>query len=115
MEFTSLQIALLLGGRVEGDENSKINRLAKIEEATEGAISFLSNPKYEQHLYTTGASAVLVNKSFVPKEPVSTTLIYVEDAYASISALLEEYSRIKSFAKKGLENPHFLSQNASVG
>lgn len=115
MEFTSLQIAQLLGGRVEGNENSKINRLSKIEEATEGAISFLSNPKYEQYLYTTGASAVLVNNTFVPKEPVSTTLIYVEDAYASISALLEEYNRIKSFSKKGLENPHFLSSNTTLG
>ncbi len=115
MEFTSLQIAQLLGGRIEGDENSKINRLAKIEEATEGAISFLSNPKYEQYLYSTRASAVLVNNSFKPKEKVNATLIFVEDAYASISTLLEEYNRIKSFAKKGYESPHFLSENSSVG
>jgi len=115
MEFTSRQIAELLGGRVEGDESTKVNRLAKIEEATEGAISFLSNPKYEHYLYSTGASAVLVNNSFSPKEPVSTTLIYVEDAYASLSFLLEEYNRMKTYSKIGLENPHFLSENATLG
>jgi UDP-3-O-[3-hydroxymyristoyl] glucosamine N-acyltransferase len=115
MEFTSLQIAQLLGGRVEGDENSKINRLSKIEEATEGAISFLSNPKYEHFLYTTNASAVLVNNGFVPKEPIKTTLIFVQDAYASLSVLLEEYNRIKSFAKKGIESPNYISENAKLG
>lgn len=115
MEFTSLQIATLLGGRVEGDEKKKINRLAKIEEATEGAISFLSNPKYEQYLYTTEASVVLVNKSFTPKQPVKATLVYVDDAYASLSLLLEEYNRLKNFAKKGLENPHFLAPNVLLG
>ena len=115
MEFTSHQIAELLGGRVEGDKNRKINRLAKIEEATEGAISFLSNPKYEQYLYTTGASAVLVNKDFKPKQEVKTTLIFVEDAYSSISILLEEYNRLKIFSKKGLETPHFIAENAELG
>ena len=115
MEFTSHQIAELLGGRVEGDEKAKISRLAKIEEATEGAISFLSNPKYEQYLYTTGASAVLVNNSFEPKETVNTTLIFVEDAYSSISVLLEEYNRIKVHSKQGLETPHFISENVIIG
>lgn len=115
MEFTSHQIAELLGGRVEGNGQSVINKLAKIEEATEGAISFLSNPKYEQYLYSTGASAVLVNKTFVPKEPVHTTLIYVEDAYASLSVLLDEYNRMKNFSKKGFENPYFASENVTFG
>jgi UDP-3-O-[3-hydroxymyristoyl] glucosamine N-acyltransferase len=105
----------LLGGKIEGDGSRKINRLSKIEEATEGAISFLSNPKYEQFIYSTGASAVLVNKTFVPKEPVSATLIFVEDAYASLSVLLDEYNRMKTFSKKGLENPHYLSENVLLG
>ncbi|MBC7390513.1 MAG: UDP-3-O-(3-hydroxymyristoyl)glucosamine N-acyltransferase [Opitutaceae bacterium] len=115
MEFTSHQIAQLLGGRVEGEGNRKISRLAKIEEATEGAISFLSNPKYEQYIYSTGASAVLVNNTFKPKEEVKATLIYVEDAYASISTLLEEYNRIKVHSKQGLETPHFLGENVVMG
>ncbi|HAR19931.1 MAG TPA: UDP-3-O-(3-hydroxymyristoyl)glucosamine N-acyltransferase [Cytophagales bacterium] len=115
MEFTSRQIADLLGGRIVGDEQKKINRLAKIEEATEGAISFLSNPKYEQYIYSTGASAVLVNNSFTPREPVKTTLIYVADAYASLSFLLDEYNKMKTFAKVGKESPHFLSEGASLG
>ena len=115
MEFTPHQIAQLLGGRVEGEGNRKISRLAKIEEATEGAISFLSNPKYEHYIYSTGASAVLVNNTFQPKEKVKATLIYVEDAYASISTLLEEYNRIKVHSKQGMENPHFLAENVVIG
>ena len=50
MEFTAKQIADMIGGRVEGSEQAKINTFAKIEEGKEGAISFLSNPKYTHYI-----------------------------------------------------------------
>lgn len=61
MEFTAKQIAELIGGRIEGNENAAVNTFAKIEEGKEGAISFLSNPKYTHHLYDTKSTVVLIN------------------------------------------------------
>ncbi|HTK21339.1 MAG TPA: UDP-3-O-(3-hydroxymyristoyl)glucosamine N-acyltransferase [Mucilaginibacter sp.] len=114
MQFTAHEISLLLNGTVEGDPQVTVSRLAKIEEATAGAISFLANPKYEQYLYTTDASAVLVNNDFVAAEPVKATLIRVENAYSAITVLLERYNTIK-LNKSGIEQPSFVHPTAKVG
>jgi UDP-3-O-[3-hydroxymyristoyl] glucosamine N-acyltransferase len=62
MEFSIAQIATMLGGEVKGDASGKISMLAKIQDAKKGQVAFLSNPKYEQFIYTTQASAVIVKK-----------------------------------------------------
>ena len=87
MEFSANQIAALAGGVVEGDGEVKLNTIAKIEEGHPGAISFLANPKYTHYIYTTGSSAVLVSKDFVAEQPVSATLIRVDDPYATMAGL----------------------------
>ena len=115
MEFTINEIAHLLGGELEGEGSKKVNRLSKIEEASEGSIAFLSNPKYENFLYSTDASAVIVDKSFNPKQAYNTTLIKVDDAYTSFSTLLEEYQRIANFSKIGKEDPCFVADSAKYG
>lgn len=115
MEFTIDQIALMLGGKVKGDGNETVNMLAKIQEARKGQITFLSNPKYEQYIYTTQASAVIVNKDFIPKKPLTPNLILVEDAYISFTSLLEEYHKLMSFQKTGIEQPSFVGDNVIVG
>lgn len=114
MQFTAQEISLLLNGTVDGDAAAVISQLAKIEEATAGALSFLSNPKYEQYLYTTQASAVIVNRDLVLTEPVSTTLIRVDNAYSAFSILLEKYNSIK-LDKKGTEEPHYIHPSAKIG
>ncbi|HTK22016.1 MAG TPA: UDP-3-O-(3-hydroxymyristoyl)glucosamine N-acyltransferase [Mucilaginibacter sp.] len=114
MQFTAHEISLLLNGTVEGDAQVTVNRLAKIEEATAGSISFLANPKYEQYLYATDASVVLVNNDFVAAEPVKATLIRVENAYSAITVLLERYNTIK-LNKSGIEQPSFIHPTAKVG
>lgn len=115
MEFTIDQIAGLLGGVVKGDGNERIRMVAKIQEARKGHITFLSNPKYEQYIYTTQASAVIVNKDFVPKKPVSSNLILVDDSYISFTSLLEEYHKLLSFQKSGIEQPSFAGENLKAG
>jgi UDP-3-O-[3-hydroxymyristoyl] glucosamine N-acyltransferase len=115
MEFTVSQIALLLGGEIQGDGDRKISMLAKIQEAKNGEISFLSNPKYEPYIYETKASAVIVNKDFKSKRDVSTTLIKVDDPYSSFTVLLEEYHKFISFQKSGIEEPCFIGNGCSVG
>jgi len=115
MEFTVNQIAALLGGNVVGDGEVKVNHLDKIEIAKEGAISFLSNPKYENFIYSTSASAVIVSNQFVAKGFLTPALIVVEDPYLAFTALLEEYYKYKNFAKKGVEQPSFIGENTTIG
>jgi UDP-3-O-[3-hydroxymyristoyl] glucosamine N-acyltransferase len=115
MEFTVSQIAAMLGGEVVGDGNEKVNMLAKIQDARKGQIAFLSNPKYEQYIYTTQASAVIVRKDFLAKKEIASTLILVEDPYISFTALLEEYHKMMSFQKSGIEQPSYIGEKVTVG
>jgi len=115
MEFTIEQIAKLLKGTVKGNPSLKISRIEKIQEATEGSISFLSNPKYESYIYSTKASAVIVNKSFVAQQSIDATLIEVEDAYLAFTHLLEEYYTILNFQKVGVEEPSYISADSTTG
>jgi UDP-3-O-[3-hydroxymyristoyl] glucosamine N-acyltransferase len=115
MEFTVQQIASMLQGSILGDASRKINMLAKIQEAKKDQIAFLSNPKYEQYLYTTEAGAVIVKKDIELKKPIEATLILVEDPYLSFTVLLEEYHKLTSFQKVGIEQPSFIAENARVG
>ena len=115
MEFTIQQIAAMLGGQVKGDGNAKINMLAKIQDAKPGQIAFLSNPKYENYIYTTQASAVIVGKDFLPKKEITAALIVVENPYSSFTVLLEEYHKMMSFQKSGVEEPSFVGTKARIG
>lgn len=115
MEFSIAQIAGMIGGVVDGNDKIKINRLSKIQDASSGSIAFLANLKYENYLYSTLASAVIVSKNFEPKQEVRSTLIKVEDPYTSFSRLLEEYSKFLKFSKTGVENPSFIGENSSTG
>lgn len=115
MEFTVGQIAEMIGGEVRGDDQEKILMLAKIQDAKPGQIAFLSNPKYEPHIYSTKASAVIVKRDFKPKKEISSTLILVDDPYSSFTALLEEYHKRVSFQKRGVEQPSFIGEESKIG
>ena len=115
MEFTVGQIAALLNGAVNGDDTLTVSRLAKIEEATTGSISFLANLKYESFLYTTKASAVIVDQSFTPREPVSAALILVENSYSAFTRLLEEYHQRLTYARVGIEQPSYCHESSAFG
>lgn len=114
MEFTAKQIAELIQGRVEGDENAVVKTFAKIEEGVPGAISFLSNPKYTHFIYDTKSSVVLINEDVELERPVSATLIRVKNAYESVAKLLQFYESMKP-AKKGIDSLAYISPKAQVG
>lgn len=92
MEFSAETIAAYLGGTVDGDARTTVSTFAKIEEGQPGALSFLSNPKYEQYIYQTRSSVVIVDRKFEPKHPVGATLVRVDDAYGAFAKLLELYA-----------------------
>jgi UDP-3-O-[3-hydroxymyristoyl] glucosamine N-acyltransferase len=115
MEFSAGQIAALLQGELQGDSNLKINNIAKIEDGAPGCISFLANPKYEPFIYSTKSSVVLVSRSFEPKNPVPAALIRVDDPYLSFTILLEEYNRLSSLIRLGVEEPAFFGEGSTQG
>ena len=95
MEFTAEMIAGFLGGEIVGNKEAKVHTVSSIEEGRAGSLSYLTNPKYEAYIYTTGASVVLVNRTFEPAQPLSATLIKVDDAGACVLKLLEMYNAAK--------------------
>ena len=115
MKFTAEQIAGILEGEVVGNPNAEVFKLSKIEEGTEGSLTFLSNPKYSPYIYSTQATITIVNHSFVPESAIATTLIKVEDAYLSFSKLLEFYDQAKKNSKIGIEHPSVISSNVKYG
>ena len=114
MKFTAYQIAGILEGDIEGNPEVEVFKLSKIEEGTEGSLTFLANPKYTSYIYSTKASVTIVNKTFVAEENLSTTLIKVDDAYKSFSKLLEYYNQVK-LNKTGIDKPVFISESAEYG
>src|SRR5690606_18351367 len=104
MKITAAQIANLLKGTVDGNPEAEVYKLAKIEEGTEGSLTFLSNPKYTSYIYSTNASVTIVKDSFQPEDKIQTTLIKVKDPYKAFSTLLEYYTQVKMNVN-GLEGP----------
>lgn len=115
MKFSAQQIATLVQGKVEGDEQALVHNISKIEEAKAGDLCFLANPKYEDFLYETQATLVLVNESLVLKKAVNCSLIRVPDAYAAFALLLRTYQDMTATRPKaGIEQPSFVAPEATL-
>ena len=116
MEFSASQIAAIVNGEIIGSSSVIVTDLAKIEEGKEGTLSFLSNPKYEEFIYTTKSSICIVNKDFIPVKPLplSLTLIKVENSYTCFAQLLELYDNLNKKEAK-IEQPSFIDNSAVIG
>lgn len=116
MEFSAAQIAAIVNGEIIGSSSAIVTDLAKIEEGQEGTLSFLSNPKYEEFIYTTKSSICIVNKDFIPVKPLplSLTLIKVENSYTCFAQLLELYDNLNKKEAK-IEQPSFIDNSAVIG
>lgn len=115
MQFTAAQIAMIINGTVEGDPGSAVGSFGKIEEAGAGQLAFLANPKYEDHLYTTRASIVIINAAQELKQPVTSTLIRVPDAYTAFATLLAKYQEMMTQQMTGIQEPSYISKSAKLG
>jgi len=115
MTFSALQIAALISGKTEGDANISVTSFGKIEEAGDGQLAFLANPKYEEYLYSTKASVIIINESLELKQPVTATLIRVPDAYTAFAKLLSTYQQMMQQQLNGVQQPVYISASASYG
>ncbi len=115
MQFPAAKIALIVNGKVEGDAAIDVNSIGKIEEATEGQLTFYANPKYEEFLYSTKASIIIINEDYELKQPVTATLIRVPDAYSAFATLLSKYQEIMQQQLVGVQEPSYISKTASYG
>lgn len=115
MQFSAAQIATIINGSIEGDPAALVGSFGKIEEAREGQLAFLANPKYEDFLYSTSASIIIINESLVLKQPVAATLIRVADAYSSFAQLLSTYQELVAKQLKGIQQPSHIAASATIG
>ena len=115
MQFSAAQIAQIISGKVEGNANIAVSSFGKIEEAKSDQLAFLANPKYEDFLYSTNASIVIVNESLELKQPLTTTLIRVPDAYSAFATLLDKYQQIQTQQLTGIQEPVYIHATAKTG
>src|SRR6185436_5046761 len=115
MTFPASQIALIINGKIEGDATIAVTSFGKIEEAQPGQLSFLANLKYEEFLYSTKASVIIINEGFELKQPVTATLIRVPDAYSAFATLLAKYQEIMQQQLSGIQQPSYIAKSASYG
>lgn len=115
MQFTAAQIAMMINGKVEGNADMAVASFGKIEEAQIGQLAFLANPKYEEFLYTTKASIIIINDAQELKQPIDATLIKVPDAYTAFATLLDKYQQIMRQQLTGIQQPVYMAATAKVG
>jgi UDP-3-O-[3-hydroxymyristoyl] glucosamine N-acyltransferase len=115
MQFSAAQIAMIIGGKVDGDPNTVVASFGKIEEARPGQLAFLANPKYEDYLYTTGASVIIINDAQELKQPISASLVRVADAYSAFATLLARYQEMITQQMTGIQQPVYIAASAKLG
>lgn len=115
MTFSAAQIALIISGKVEGNPDVTVGSFGKIEEAQQGQLAFLANAKYEEFLYTTAASVIIVNEALELKQPVTASLIRVPDAYTAFATLLSKYQEMQQQQLKGIQQPSYIDSSATLG
>ena len=115
MQFSATQIALIINGKIEGDATVAVSTFGKIEEALSGELTFLANPKYEEYLYVTEASIIIINENQELKQAVSATLIRVADAYTAFAILLDKYQQIQTQQLTGIQQPVYIDATSKIG
>jgi len=115
MTFSAAQIAMMINGTIEGNADATVATFGKIEEAQAGQLAFLANPKYEEHLYTTKASIIIINAALELKQPLDATLIRVPDAYSAFATLLDTYQKLQTQQLSGIQQPSYIDSSATIG
>ena len=115
MQITAKDLATLLNGEIDGDGDAIVMQPGKIESGKTGDICFLGNSQYEQYAYSTQASILLVNKNFLPKQPIASTLIRVQDVYEAVAVLLEKFGEKKRAATSEISTRASIHETVKIG
>lgn len=116
MQFTATQIASLINGKITGDDSVTVSSFGKIENAEKGQLAFLANPKYEEHLYSTHASIIIINDAQEIKQNLNgTTLIRVPDPYSAFATILASYQKMITEQMTGIQQPAYIAVTAKMG
>ncbi len=115
MQFTAKQIATLINGKIEGDPDVTVSSFGKLEEAKQGQLAFLANPKYDEYLYSTKASVIIINDTQPVEKKVEATLIRVPDAYSSFAIILSAHDKMETANWNGIQQPVYISATAKMG
>lgn len=115
MQFTATQIASLISGKIEGDGEVSVSSFGKLEDAQAGQLAFLANPKYEEFIYSTKASVIIINTTQDLIKKVNATLIRVPDAYSAFATILSEYEKMATANLSGTQQPVYISTTAVLG
>ncbi|MEO6452676.1 MAG: UDP-3-O-(3-hydroxymyristoyl)glucosamine N-acyltransferase [Ginsengibacter sp.] len=115
MQFKASQIATIINGTIEGDAETEVSSFGKIEEAQNDQLAFLANPKYEEYLYTTKASIIIINDTQEVKQKLNATLIRVPDAYTAFATILASYQQMVTAQMTGIQEPSYIHTTAKLG
>lgn len=115
MTISAAQIALIINGKVEGNPDITVGSFGRIEEAQHGQLAFLANAKYEEYLYSTAASVIIINDNQELKQPVDATFIRVADAYTAFATLLSKYQEMQQQQLKGIQQPSYIDSTVKMG
>ena len=122
MKFSAQQIAAVLGGQLYGNANAEVSDVAPIEQAQAQHLSFITDEKYLPCLQDTKAGVVLITRSLVEGKisfpegegKAGGAVILVENARGAMGQLLQLVSKAMNPAKKGIEQPSFISEGVNV-
>ena len=115
MQFTATEIATLISGQIEGDPDVTVSSFGKLEGAEKGQLAFLANPRYEEFLYSTKASVIIINNTQPVEKKVEATLVRVPDAYSAFAVILSVHDKMKTANWNGIQQPVYISATARMG
>jgi UDP-3-O-[3-hydroxymyristoyl] glucosamine N-acyltransferase len=115
MKFTATQISTLINGKIEGNADVTVSSFGKLEGAEPGQLAFLANPKYEEFLYSTKASVIIINDTQQVEKKVNATLIRVPDAYSAFAIILSEHEKMATANLTGIQQPVYIASTATMG
>lgn len=113
MQIDIKEIANLVGGKIFGPDNIKINSVARIEEAKPGNLTFLYLPAYQKFLSTTKASAVLV-KPGIDKNRNDITYIEVSEPDKAFAKIIIKFFK-RNFFLDGISKSAAVHSSAVLG
>jgi UDP-3-O-[3-hydroxymyristoyl] glucosamine N-acyltransferase len=111
MDKSLQELADILDGRLIGDPSVRISGLGTLDNAVEGQITFLANPKYADKVATTCASAVVLSFN---ANSFNRNAIVVENPYFAFAKLLTLFATCPR-VPRGIMKGAFVGEDVVIG